>query len=447
MIAPVDHFDPAGAPVRETAASGSLGRVLVVDKPRFSQLIRRMLDGRFNVVCVEDCLAALKAFYSHSPDVVIAELDAVGGGLCLAELLDMNMNVGHTPFILTCIQPQADLVERARKVGVDALLVKPFAPSTLVERISAAVRASAASAPDEEDEQEGVTDRIRARGRWIDGLPPFPDTHIRILRLAEIEEAVKKDFSEQVPMDPYFLENVLELANSLSDVFVYRVGSLRQAVTFAGFQQVADLVMCLHVFQELGAYKSTSKFDSMGFWKHSVGTAFIARTIAKTVKIDPEVSFMAGLFHDIGKEVMDRFFPEFFSQTLDVIQQQGIHSVEVEQDLLGINHAHLGGYLAVNWNFSDMLAEAIVCHHDPFKARSYPRLASAIHVANAICNHLSYGSSGEVVRQDPDDPALYKSLLKLGVGPHVLENLIELGEAQLGSADAFLSALMGGTPS
>jgi hypothetical protein len=50
-----------------------------------------------------------------------------------------------------------------------------------------------------------------------------------------------------------------------------------------------------------------------------------------------------------------------------------------------------------------------------------------------------------VIRQNPDDPALNRSLLKLGVGPHILEQMMDAGEEQLKSADSFLEALLEGT--
>ena len=89
--------------------------------------------------------------------------------------------------------------------------------------------------------------------------------------------------------------------------------------------------------------------------------------------------------------------------------------------------------------------EGITCHHEPSIARSKPKLASVIHIANAICNHLSYGSSGEVIRKSPNDPDLNRSLLKLGVGPHVLDQMIDAGKEQLKNVDRFMDALLDDT--
>ena len=219
--------------------------------------------------------------------------------------------------------------------------------------------------------------------------------------------------------------------------------SLKLAVSLVGFEEIANLVMSLQVFQELGKYESASKFDNTAFWKHSVGTAFIARVIAQKLKAEVEVAFLAGLLHDIGKVVLDRFFSEFYAETVHMVEEEQIPSVKAEMDFLGVTHAHVGGYLAANWEFADTLTEAIVCHHDPSSARRYVKLASVVHVANAICNHLDFGSSGEVVKQEIDDPVLGKALWKLGIGPNSFGKLVEMGEGQLEDADSFLASMMG----
>ena len=97
----------------------------------------------------------------------------------------------------------------------------------------------------------------------------------------------------------------------------------------------------------------------------------------------------------------------------------------------------------MNWNFSDTLIEAIVCHHEPTKARRYQKLASVIHVANAACNQLEYGSSGEVVLPGPKDETLAKALWRLGLEPGAFAKVMEMGSEQLESADAFLATMSG----
>ena len=441
--------NPIGQSKPRTEAAGeqsSLGRILVVDKPRFSELISRMLAGRMEVVCVEDALAALGVYHRNRPDLIVADLNVRGGGLRLAELLEMSVAGSHTPFVLTCIKPQADLVDRVKQVGIDTLLVKPFPPRTLMERIGALLRAAGPAA--EVDETQPLMQTIRAKTRWIDGLPSLPSAHNQIRLLADSK--AEDEGAEKARLSPAGVERLVALANCVREVFPHRVNSIKQAVASGGEHEVSGLLMAQEVYQELGQAQpasgfdaAASKFDAGAFWKHSVGTGFIARSIGRKLKVEESSCFLSGLLHDVGKKVMDRFFTDFHTRALELSRKRFVHSVLAESEVLGVDHAHLGGYLAVNWQFSDPVTEAIACHHDPTRAKDYPKMASVAHVANAICNHLGYGSSGEVVRVNEDDPVLYRALLKLGVGPNVFEQLIELGKERLEDADGFLEVLTG----
>ena len=421
-------------------------QLLVVDKARFSGLIQQMVKDRVEVTCVDNCVQAVRSMRFRRPDVVLAELSVEGGGLRLAELMDMNVRFHHTPFILTCINPTSDTIQRAKKLKVDSVLVKPFPPSALIEMLGGLLDRNTETEPIllTEEENEGIAAQIKDRMASIDGLPPFPATHAEVMRLSDSDDANSDDVADQIQMDPNFLATVLKLANSSAYGFARRVDSLKMAVSLLGFQEIANLVMSLQVFKELGEYDSQSRFDSAAFWKHSVGTAFFARTIATKLNAEIEMCFMAGLLHDIGKVVLDRFFGEFFSESSRVVRDRQVSCLEAELETLGVTHPHVGGYLALNWNFSDTLIEAIVCHHDPSLAKHFVKVASVVHVANAICNHLEYGSSGEAVVQEPNDPVLGKALWKLGIGPNSFGKMVDLGKEQIDAADDFLAVLSGG---
>ncbi|MDP6039240.1 MAG: HDOD domain-containing protein, partial [Candidatus Latescibacteria bacterium] len=289
-------------------------RLLVVDKPRFSRLIHRMLAGRYDVICVDDAPSALQAMRYNRPDAVVADFSVRGGGLRLIELMEMNERFAHTPFILMCMKPTSDLVERAKQSGVDSFLVKPFPPSGLIDLLGLVQSKPTRRAPipeSEEEEERGLAEKIEEKMQSIDGLPPFPATHAKIMELAnsDASDAV----ANQIQMDPSFLASVLKLSNSAHYGFTRQVDSLKLAVTLLGFEEISNLVMSLQVFQEMGDYERESAFDQAAFWKHSVGTAFIARAIAQQLSTEVEVAFMGGLLHDIGKVVLDRFFTEFYA--------------------------------------------------------------------------------------------------------------------------------------
>ena len=173
MDNPTQHTPAASLGASASRAAGK--RILVVDKPGFSRLLHRMLVGRYEVVCVDDAPSAMQTMRYSRPDAVVAELSVPGGGLRLAELMEMNDRFAHTPFIMTCIKPTPDLVERAKKGGVDSLLVKPFPPSALIDQVGAVLSKPTKRFPlpeSEEEEEKGFAEKIREKMRSIEGLPP-----------------------------------------------------------------------------------------------------------------------------------------------------------------------------------------------------------------------------------------------------------------------------------
>ncbi|MDA0747585.1 MAG: HDOD domain-containing protein [bacterium] len=75
---------------------------------------------------------------------------------------------------------------------------------------------------------------------------------------------------------------MFKLVNSAGYGFQKKVDSLKLAVTLIGLEEIANLVMTAQVFQKLGDYAGGAGLDLEGFWKHSVGTAFVARSPEKT---------------------------------------------------------------------------------------------------------------------------------------------------------------------
>ena len=76
----------------------SVGRVLLVDKPRFARLLERMLEGHFEMRCAADGVEAVRIVREWSPDAIVCEATVRGGGTRLAELELPEGLVWRQPF-------------------------------------------------------------------------------------------------------------------------------------------------------------------------------------------------------------------------------------------------------------------------------------------------------------------------------------------------------------
>ena len=403
-----------------------------------------MLSGSFVTYTASDGLEAIRLLQENPPDLVLIEQSIPGDGLRLAELIGMSPAFDNLPVILMAVQPTPDGIMRARNAGVNTYLAKPFRPSELRQRIDDIFATPETPVESEEepdpDKQAETQQNIKDRVKKIDGLPPFPATHAQILELANNDESSSDDIAEQLQMDPSLLATVFKIVNSSAYGFQKKVDSLKLAVTLLGLEEIANIVMTAQVFKSLGDYEGGSGFDRDAFWKHSVGTAFMTRGIAKKLQTEVESAFLAGMLHDLGKVVLDRCFTDYYGGVMDQVQAKDLFIAEAEYNLLGLTHADVGEQLAIEWKFAEKYLYSIALHHNPDRATRYQRIVGLVHMADIMCRKAEFGSGGDNLIPDYH-PSVLESFALGDRGVAILE---ETANEELDGANGFLAALATG---
>ena len=242
---------------------------------------------------------------------------------------------------------------------------------------------------------------------------------------------------KKIQLDPSFLAQVLKLVNSSYYGFRKPTNSLKLAVTLLGMEEIGNLVMAAQVFQQLGNYEDGGGLDLGEFWRHSIGTAFIARAVAKKLQAEIEAAFLGGLLHDLGKVVLDRYFSDYYGAVLESVEANNQTILAAELDVLGVGHEEIGGQLASAWNFSENYASCIENHHNPANTRRFTRLVYVINIADCLCRQLEYGSGGDSIVPEIGDEILDH----FSMGDRGVQILTEAAKADIDDADSFLSAL------
>lgn len=416
--------------------------ILIVDQERFSALIAKMLSGKFATTTAQNGIEAIACLRKNRPDLLVIEESIPGDGIRFCELMGMSPSFANLPIILMSVSPSPDGILRARAAGVNTYLAKPFRPSELQNRIDAIFDAAPTSqnAPQNPNGASGGQDKaemIKEHLKKIEGLPPFPATHAQILELANSDISSSDEIADQLQMDPSLLATIFKLVNSPAYGFQKKVDSLKLAVTLLGLEEIANLVMTAQVFKNLGDYNGGSGFDRADFWKHSVGTAFITKTIAKKLQTEVESAFLAGMLHDLGKVVLDRCFTDYYKSVIHLCKDEQLWIGDAEHQLLSLTHAEVGGQLATEWHFAEKYLYSILYHHEPEATGRYQRLTSLVHLADHLCRKFGYGSGG-----DDQVPDLHSGVLdRFALGERGLAMLSALAEKELENASSFLSAL------
>jgi signal transduction histidine kinase len=140
--------------------------------------------------------------------------------------------------------------------------------------------------------------------------------------------------------------------------------------------------------------------DRPGFWTHALAVACAARSISEVApsSMSAGQAFAAGLFHDIGKLVLDALLPKSYARIVQRTDAERADIAEIERAILGIDHTIAGRRLGLQWNLPPALVECIWLHHqDPAAlpaSIARGRHVQIVQLADALARIQQLGYSG-----------------------------------------------------
>lgn len=262
-------------------------------------------------------------------------------------------------------------------------------------------------------------------------LPALPAVINEVLASFGNDEADIGRICLLVARDQSLTARLLRVANSSFYGLQCRVATINEAVVVLGFRAVRSMLLTLSV-NGVFDKQDCPGFEPRAYTRHCVGVGLAARAIAETTGRNPDLAFAGGVLHDIGQLVLASIFGAAYAQVLAYRREHDCPLAVAERDILGTDHAIVGGLLADAWNFPASLRSAIVEHHAP-SAASADSLADLIHVADAVAHGLGLaGDDCDLVM--PVDPTAWQRLgldrVKLAsILPRVVDGLEEASQA------------------
>ena len=271
---------------------------------------------------------------------------------------------------------------------------------------------------------------IRRRMGTLRNVPTLPDVFGKIIPLMESPSAGAQDISNIISSDQALSAKILRVVNSAFYGFPGRISNISHALIILGFDVVKGLIL------------STAVFDMMktgglhGLWKHSLGCAAAARVIArKTNSPNPDEISTSALLHDIGKVVIRIELPDESALIDQLVAEKEISTYDAEQEILGFNHADVGGWLCHEWHLPARLAEPITHHHNPHLSKSALVPTATVNFADSLTRGIGFGSGGDDLVPQIDSQAW----AALDIGDSLLEEIIKETYDKLEVADDYLS--------
>ncbi|MEI6208063.1 MAG: HDOD domain-containing protein [Desulfuromonadales bacterium] len=194
-----------------------------------------------------------------------------------------------------------------------------------------------------------------------DTLPTIPVIATKIIELTECENISVDEISRVVASDASISASVLKMSNSTFYGCARQINTLPHAVMVLGLNTLKSLVIAASAKQVYQPFGLTEKM----LWEHSFGAGLAARIIAKeTDSVSGEEAFICGLFHDIGKNIMNFLDNRKFHSVMEICYNDGVSFTDAEQKVYPYSHAEVGALVMHKWNFPDSIINTVANHHD-----------------------------------------------------------------------------------
>ncbi len=223
-------------------------------------------------------------------------------------------------------------------------------------------------------------------------LPTIPVIALKVMQLLESPSTSAEELAKVVASDPAVAARVLKISNSAFYGCQRQIQTLSTAIVILGFSTLKSLVVAASVKQVYKPFGLTEKM----LWEHSFGAGLAARIIASNTRIaNEEEAFLGGLFHDIGKLIMNIFDKNKFQGVIQKCYNDNLRFAEAEKSVYPYTHAEVGACVIKKWNFPEVLTSAVMYHHDltaPELDHAYlKQLTAVVSLADLFCLKLGIG--------------------------------------------------------
>ncbi len=194
-------------------------------------------------------------------------------------------------------------------------------------------------------------------------IPPRP----KILKqLDDIKQSGDNDIlaiANIVKQDLGLASIVLHTVNTPLFGARQKISDISHAVILLGFDTIYAVVRACLLQQ---SFKQDACISLERFWDEAVQTAHFCKYIGFETQFSEHIAclYTLGLFHDAGIAAMAIKYPNY-KQTLEKANKDnGTNIVTNEFEQHQITHAEVGYAICKTWELSDLICQAVSCHHN-----------------------------------------------------------------------------------
>ena len=225
-----------------------------------------------------------------------------------------------------------------------------------------------------------------------DSLQAAPGVVSQVLALTADPDFAMDRMVRLVRLDPALTAHVLKMCNSPYYGLRQKVASLDHAIAVLGVNALVDMVLSSGLLRLFSNKTQDGYLLKKGqLWRHNVACGLITQKLTVGLKLNSSVLFTSALLHDVGKLVLSQFVSQSFYEIESLIEEHDYSLVEAEKEVLGIDHATLGGIIVEKWAFPEDIIRAITYHHHPLSIPDPPKMIVLVALANQLATAVEYG--------------------------------------------------------
>ena len=253
----------------------------------------------------------------------------------------------------------------------------------------------------------------------VNNLPPMPQVIQKARKIINNPKSSLKELSDLIEKDQALAMKVLRLSNSAFYSRPQTASSIQDAAVILGLNVLGEMLTVACASRFLGQALKGYRLGSGAMWRHSLSVAIGARMVAN--RKNPELAeeaFSAGLIHDTGKLILDKYILERWDAFEAFLKDNNETFLDAEKEILGFDHAELAAFVCERWDFPKSMWSAIKYHHRPSRFRGNA-LAYILHVSDQLAIWSGMDNDGIPLE------ACHASFRVLGIGIEDVEPMMD----------------------
>lgn len=246
---------------------------------------------------------------------------------------------------------------------------------------------------------------IKARIARLKRLPPMPEMTQRIVQLNGSEGASVKDLVKVIELDPSLTAQVMRYASSPFFGYRGKVDSVQTAISrVLGYSTVMNLALGVSAARSFKIPKKVP-LGLDAFWRHAIYSAALTQALSGELpdEIRPPagLAYLAGLLHNFGHLLLGHLFrQEFLILNKFIASEPDRRVVDIEQEIMGVDHTRIGAWLMKAWRLPDEIIIATREHHNEYYQGPHAVYSQLVMLADRLIKQ--YDISAQIPGEEPE---------------------------------------------